>query len=75
MGTRCGRIDPGILLYLLEHDKLSLEQLTDLLYRESGLLGFLDFRRICERSKPRTGRRRMMRFTISRTRSGSRSRV
>ena len=39
MGTRCGRIDPGILLYLLEHDKLSLEQLTDLLYRESGLLG------------------------------------
>ena len=39
MGTRCGRIDPGILLYLLEQDKLSLEQLTDLLYRESGLLG------------------------------------
>ena len=39
MGTRCGRIDPGLLLYLLEHDKLSLEQLTDLLYRESGLLG------------------------------------
>lgn len=39
MGTRTGQIDPGVLLYLLEHDGLSLPQLTDLLYRESGLKG------------------------------------
>ncbi len=39
MGTRCGRIDPGLLLYLLEHDKLSVEDLSTLLYRNSGLLG------------------------------------
>lgn len=39
MGTRCGQIDPGLLLYLLEHDEMSTEELTHLLYRESGLLG------------------------------------
>lgn len=39
MGTRCGAIDPGLLLYLLDHDKLSTAQLTRLLYHDSGLLG------------------------------------
>jgi acetate kinase len=39
MGTRCGRIDPGLLLYLLEQEKMSVAELTRLLYRESGLLG------------------------------------
>ena len=39
MGTRCGSIDPGVLLYLLEHEKLSVAELSDLLYRQSGLLG------------------------------------
>lgn len=39
MGTRCGRIDPGLLLYLLEKEKMSVEDLTNLLYRNSGLLG------------------------------------
>ncbi len=39
MGTRCGQIDPGLLLYLLEHDKMSPEALGDLLYEQSGLKG------------------------------------
>jgi acetate kinase len=39
MGTRCGQIDPGLLLYLLEHDKMSTAELSRLLYRESGLFG------------------------------------
>jgi acetate kinase len=39
MGTRCGAIDPGLLIYLLDHDGLSTAQLTHLLYSESGLLG------------------------------------
>lgn len=39
MGTRCGALDPGLLLYLLEHDGLTAAQLTRLLYYESGLLG------------------------------------
>jgi acetate kinase len=39
MGTRTGQIDPGVLLYLLEAKKMSVADLTDLLYRKSGLLG------------------------------------
>lgn len=39
MGTRCGALDPGALLYLMEVEKLTLEQLAHLLYYESGLLG------------------------------------
>jgi acetate kinase len=39
MGTRTGSIDPGVLVALLRDEKLSLEQLEDLLYRKSGLLG------------------------------------
>jgi acetate kinase len=39
MGTRTGSIDPGVLVALMRDEKLSLEQLEDLLYRKSGLLG------------------------------------
>lgn len=39
MGTRTGALDPGVLLYLLETEGLALADLTQLLYRESGLLG------------------------------------
>lgn len=39
MGTRCGTIDPGVLLYLLQHDGMGAQQLERLLYQESGLLG------------------------------------
>jgi acetate kinase len=39
MGTRCGALDPGALLYMMEVEKLSLEQVGHLLYHESGLLG------------------------------------
>ena len=38
MGTRCGAIDPGVLLYLLR-EELSPKALEDLLYHKSGLLG------------------------------------
>lgn len=39
MGTRCGTIDPGVLLYLLQHESMSVDDLQHLLYHESGLLG------------------------------------
>jgi acetate kinase len=39
MGTRCGQIDPGVLLYLQQHESLSVESLSELLYHESGLMG------------------------------------
>ncbi|WP_018323339.1 acetate/propionate family kinase [Bradyrhizobium sp. WSM2793] len=39
MGTRCGTIDPGVLLYLQQHEKMSIEDVQHLLYHQSGLLG------------------------------------
>ncbi len=39
MGTRCGAIDPGILLYLQQAHGLSVKQVEDILYHQSGLLG------------------------------------
>lgn len=39
MGTRSGSVDPGILTYIMRHDKLSGEQLDDVLNQKSGLLG------------------------------------
>ena len=39
MGTRCGSIDPGVLLYLLDQEQLSVKELANLLYKQSGLLG------------------------------------
>jgi acetate kinase len=39
MGTRCGAVDPGVLLYLIEHHGMNVRTLTRLLYEQSGLLG------------------------------------
>jgi acetate kinase len=39
MATRCGQIDPGVLLHLMETEGLDAPALSDLLYRESGLKG------------------------------------
>lgn len=39
MGTRCGQLDPGVLLYLLDQRGMSAAQISDLLYKQSGLLG------------------------------------
>lgn len=39
MGTRTGQIDPGVILYMLQTEGLDAGQLTDLVYKQSGLLG------------------------------------
>ncbi len=39
MGTRCGQLDPGVILYLLQHEGMNARELETLLYQESGLLG------------------------------------
>lgn len=39
MGTRCGSLDPGVLLYMMETEELSPQQLGHVLYHESGLYG------------------------------------
>ena len=39
MGTRCGNLDPGVLLYLIEQQGMDARSLSRLLYHQSGLLG------------------------------------
>jgi acetate kinase len=39
MGTRTGNLDPGVLLYLIENHGMDVKSLTNLLYKQSGLLG------------------------------------
>jgi len=39
MGRRCGEIDPGVLLYLLQERAMTADAVSKLLYEESGLLG------------------------------------
>ena len=39
MGTRCGQLDPGVVLYLLQEKGMTPPEITDLLYRRAGLKG------------------------------------
>ncbi|WP_306120421.1 MULTISPECIES: acetate/propionate family kinase [unclassified Roseitalea] len=39
MGTRCGQIDPGVLLYMMQQEGMDADAISDLLYRQSGLKG------------------------------------
>ena len=33
MGTRCGQLDPGVVLYLMAEKKMTVEEVSDLLYK------------------------------------------
>jgi acetate kinase len=39
MGRRCGSLDPGVILYLLESEHRTAAEVSDLLYKQSGLFG------------------------------------
>ncbi|ODN41852.1 acetate/propionate family kinase [Piscirickettsia litoralis] len=39
MATRCGQLDPGVVLYLAQHKKMAAQQIEKMLYQQSGLLG------------------------------------
>lgn len=39
MGTRCGQLDPGVVLYLMTEKGMDAQAISDLLYKQSGLLG------------------------------------
>lgn len=39
MATRCGALDPGVVLHLQGEEKLSAKEIEDLLYHRAGLLG------------------------------------
>jgi acetate kinase len=57
MGTRCGALDPGVLLHLLQQKAMTADALVDLLYRRSGMLGLSgvssDFRELLASGEPR----------------------
>ena len=42
MGTRSGNIDPAILEYIMEKDNLTISQMTEILSKNSGVLGISD---------------------------------
>lgn len=39
MGTRCGALDPGVMLYLMDERGMDARAIEKLIYQESGLLG------------------------------------
>src|SRR5205085_3943025 len=43
MGTRCGALDPGVLLYLMNQHGMDARALEELLWKQSGLLGVSEF--------------------------------
>ncbi|MDP3975296.1 MAG: acetate kinase, partial [bacterium] len=54
MATRAGDVDPGLLLYLQDKEKLSPRRLYELLNRDSGLKGMTgtpDMREVVKRAK------------------------
>jgi acetate kinase len=57
MGTRCGVIDPGVLLYLMDQRGMDARAIEKLIYSESGLLGVSgissDMRKLLGSEEPR----------------------
>jgi acetate kinase len=57
MGTRCGAIDPGVMLYLMDELKMDARAIEKLIYQQSGLLGVSgissDMRALLESREPR----------------------
>jgi acetate kinase len=59
MGTRCGALDPGVVLYLMDELKMDARGIEKLLYQRSGLLGVSgiasDMRSLIQSNDPRAG--------------------
>jgi acetate kinase len=57
MGTRCGDLDAGVVLHLMQQKGMSVDELVSLLYRRSGMLGLsgvsADFRELLTSDDPR----------------------
>jgi acetate kinase len=56
MGSRCGSLDAGVVLHLMQQERLSVDAISNLLYRHSGLLGVsgisADMRELLASSEP-----------------------
>jgi acetate kinase len=57
MGTRCGQLDPAVVLHLLTTEGMDIATVEALLYRKSGMLGLSgvssDFRELLASEEPR----------------------
>jgi len=57
MGTRCGSLDPGVVLYLMDELKMDPRAIEEMLYKQSGLLGVSgvssDMRTLLDSSDPK----------------------
>ena len=57
MGTRCGAIDPGVILYLMDERGMDARAIEKLIYNQSGLLGVSgvssDMRVLLDSAEPR----------------------
>ena len=57
MGTRCGALDPGVILYLMDERGMDARAVEKLIYQQSGLLGVSgvssDMRALLESTEPR----------------------
>jgi acetate kinase len=57
MGTRCGAIDPGVMLYLMDERGMDARAIEKLIYNQSGLLGVSgvssDMRVLLDSAEPR----------------------
>jgi acetate kinase len=57
MGTRCGELDAGVVLYLIQQKGMTPDEVLDLLYKRSGVLGLSgissDFRELLASDNPR----------------------
>jgi acetate kinase len=57
MGSRCGELDAGVVLHLIQQKGMTADALVDLLYRRSGMLGLSgissDFRELLASKEPR----------------------
>jgi acetate kinase len=55
MGTRCGDVDPGLLPIIMEEENLSPSELTNMLSKQSGLLGISGLSRDMREIETATG--------------------
>ncbi|MEO8306100.1 MAG: acetate/propionate family kinase [Betaproteobacteria bacterium] len=57
MGTRCGNLDPGVVLYMMDELEMDARAIERVIYQESGLLGVSgissDMRTLQESADPR----------------------
>lgn len=58
MGTRCGDLDPGVVLHLIQQKDMAAGDVADLLYKRSGMLGLSghssDFRDLLASDSPQS---------------------